>query len=170
MTTIELTKAQVIKAIEREPLLRPGAWIRGDYDTQIGSLKTRECGACAVGGVLRATLAPTCTVGRLYGIADVAAGDRVVPACRHDAPRGIFEEAVGRIRDGEPWAALSIVFEGLCDLRGRSSPTGGLRGQDLAVVRRQTVAFVRNHFPNTVRMDIDGARPRAGVKVVRARG
>ncbi len=55
MTTILVTKAQIIDAVKTEPLLRGGLWI--DY-TGSGHQPSADCHVCLIGSVVRRNLAP----------------------------------------------------------------------------------------------------------------
>ncbi len=70
-------------------------------------------------------------------------------------------------------AALSYFFEGCCVLEARERSIDDLDECDQDVVeevvtcaRVDTIRFVEKHFPETVKIDINGFDPAADVKVV----
>lgn len=155
MTTIEVSKKDIIKALETEPKLFSGAWALTKRRSDAGLARIKvadDCRVCAVGAVMRSVLAPTQPAKAIVRAA-LAATDGAQALTYADY-------AKVELRAGRPMAALSCVFE-FAELRRGWFDKEGEAG------RAAATAFVKEHFPKRIRIDIDGARPRKGVKVIK---
>lgn len=152
MTTLIVTKREVLDAIRHEPL-EPGMFYRGSVPAKRVS---QTCPVCAVGAVIRRQL---------------AYGQDIVDAVPHAACYAVgdgntvaevgFEFMVDdELAAGRWWAALSCEFERLCDLHRDSRDK--LR---TGTVRRELARWVRAHLPDEMEMDVGDAKPRRGARV-----
>jgi hypothetical protein len=163
-TVVEVSKEQILAAIENEPLLMPGAWIT--------TLSDHVCGVCAVGAVMRnvvkrrddpdaitnaASAATRYGVSGSPGISDDADIDENLAFVREEAHELLAENAMN---------ALSVFFEGVCDVYGLTYLNAHTDTEALTAVRTETSRFVRTCFPRVVAIDIDGVAPATHVKVV----
>lgn len=188
MPTIEVSRATIIKAVREEPGLFPGLWVRAcnpllapgrQQRRWARTLRAKTCGVCAFGAVLRAVLAKNQDLDTLARAASEETHDDMIVADRVESWR---EDAARLVERARYMNALSVVFEGaakeyVCAQGLLGSDVSGLamsgvpRRRQVArravsYARREALAFVRAHFPPTVRIDIDGARPARGVAVV----
>lgn len=162
---VRLTKAFIIKALEKErPRIRTGyGWLGlnsriGYRATVATTLKREDCAMCAVGAVMVNAINPTSRHGLINDAAGAATDDYSITAAFYDSRIDIRMKAKELLGLGKPMNALSVLFEGLsdhCDSESR--------------VVSDVIAFVRNHFPPSVVVDIDGARPAKDVKIVKER-
>ena len=141
--TVTVTKEFIINAIKqakRRKLLFPGSWLAWDNSEsqqkpgKVCTRKIKECSVCAVGAIFRSALAPKDN-GYAVGsfITDSLGGyDWHTPLFLYDIPDSSCTST-------KVWlSALSRVFE---------SSNGD---------SRKTLAFVREHFPPTLDIDING--------------
>lgn len=191
MTIIELSKQQVIEALRVEPVgsLKPGSWIQPlglesrDEDIDHASW-TRPalaaCGVCACGAVMRrAALAASVSARDAYRVLDRATSETYV-TCTPINAEDVIERGASAINRDYPMNGLSIVFEGLSKIYGRAldgDPDVMILGSDhrgadgdaiMERVRQETIAFVEEHFPDTIIVDINGAEPAVDAKIVTA--
>lgn len=176
MTTVEITKAKIIKSIQNEPVLEPNGWVRFINAKTLAGVaksikenpKTTACSACAVGGVLRNVLSPKTTYNRFQMVISACIDDIVGVDCygSYGPPtrKEIERDALEALNAGFPMNAMSIVFEGFAQ---RHQDKGDRRAGNLA--RQPTINFVKKHFPAKIQIDIDGAKPAKDVKVVKAK-
>lgn len=159
MTQIRMTKAEIIRAIEKEPVtrLRAGSWYDGSYDRRV----SKTCSVCAVGAVMRSVVSPY-ERGQAILEAAVAA---VRGAGDVESSRGVYEN----LRDERWMAALSSFFESTWRATLVGNDWKHLTPKQIEGVRTRAVAFVREYFPRSIVIDIDGAKPAKDVKVVKAR-
>lgn len=146
MTTVLLSRDEVIAALNKEPLrnLRAGQWASNN-----------GCQVCAVGAVIRSCLAP-----------EYRTNDRAISWSASDTTEfgvdACGDEGVPhrRLSRREAMSALSALFE-------TSVGTKRVTGED----RERLVRYVRRYFPKLVEVRIDDqvARPRAGLTTT-ARG
>jgi hypothetical protein len=137
MTTIEVTKADIIKALQKQRHLRFASWGYGDC-------------CCAVGAVVTRTL---------------PRGASIEDACSASVIDENSDRAPVRLaKQGHHMDALMCAFERFGQINGDEDRGAGYAS---AKTRRETIAFVRTHFPARIRFSIDGAKPRRGVKVVK---
>jgi hypothetical protein len=160
VTTVRVTKEQIIAALRVEPLLEAGSWAdprytRGPVEKCAIPLdEVQHCYVCGVGAVLRrAVLDAHETVGALVRAA-VAATDGwpVTPG----GSESYLADAARAVESGFHMSAISLVFEG----------TYSEDWSSIEDCRSAAIVFVEQHFPETVLIDIDGARPARDVQVV----
>lgn len=133
MAIVEMTKAQVIEALEKERLTS-GDWGNEggqDGDDPVG----RGCSFCAVGAVVRRMVAKSSSFQAIY--------DRA--------------EHLG----WGPLRQLSDVYEGAVNGSGRQD-----REDAIEEGRAAAIAHVRDHFPDTVQLNIGAVKPGRGMKVI----
>ncbi len=149
-TVIELTREFVAESIEREPMLEAGQFVAyADPDDLAGG-----CAACAVGAVMRRAMAAdslgksvvsvcsaTSHAGPLWPRGEIGHDATIIERARAEAVRA-------------PMNALSYLFESLSKTRSVNRARG------------EVAAFVREHFPETIRVNINGFAPAADVRVV----
>jgi hypothetical protein len=149
VTTIEVSKQDIIRALETAGHLRGHLW----HDANDGQKVGGDYPMCAVGAVVRAHLSPEQPVDRL----DDAASACVSTYIEDTSPEKLMER-------GDWMGALMCAFE------QRLLKPGGKRQKGLAKAtartRTATIAFVREHFPARIRINIGDAKPRRGVRVV----
>lgn len=165
-TVIELTREFVANAIESEAQLVPGTWIsRADEPRP-------NCPACAVGSVMRRALDAAETTRNVFESCEDNArsveapdGSYVTYSGTTDdgcEPASFAQDVIDRaasVAHSAPMTALSYVFESLHDLYRSKTDRH-------ETVRIATVAFVREHFPETIRVNINGFAAAADVRVV----
>ncbi len=160
--TIEVSKEWVAEALEKESELIPGhGWIMTIYEER------KPCPVCAVGAVMRAALSPSTAGNRaIYKMAESNGlnGGLTAVGLSLESIEEIYGLA-SRSVEAEPMNALSFVFESLNELHRRQ---GLINEECYSAVQRDTIAFVREYFPATVRIYINGYEPAmdAGVKLV----
>ncbi len=164
MTTIRVTRHQVLKALKTETKLRGGAWLSTDVVFTGMTVASPHCQVCAVGAVLRAVLDPDQPSVAILRAADAAtAGARAAIdlECAEE-----FKPLLASLLKQKLWLnALSLLFEyevALLDLTYHV-----LDPATRAVIRRKLARFVLRHFPRSFKVDIDGAKPRRARAVVR---
>lgn len=156
---IRLTKRFVIEALRKEPLdgLRVRGFIeRYDADGRPLRIDNPQCVSCAVGTVIKRAVSPRTMALRVQ--------NRVIePLCAVGGFDwiGAHSDAAGLVRAGEPWRALSIVYESVAGASGANKARG----------RAEAIRFVEKHFPLHVELDIDGIKPRLvrGVSIVKTK-
>jgi hypothetical protein len=151
-----ITKADVLKALEEEPVLKAGAWMRvrmggseyPDGSIQRGSVPLESvelCAVCAVGSVMRRALGPEAMIDEFYN--SVSRVKQAMPEDYYNFEREAAE-MVGRC----PMSALSIFFEGISRRERNNalyllSRDASAESED-ARVRKATAAFVMSNFPD----------------------
>ena len=157
MAIIEVTKEFIVDAIRNEPdkTLQGGSWVQvtDDYYELCNlSVDSPECAVCAVGAVMRRALDSNQNARAIHRAA-VASTDRDRDVCGFGTIRA--PQAAREMCDrGSYMNALSVLFEAFDDECDRDA------------VKQVVIDFVMNEFPPTIRIDIDGAKPAADVKVV----
>lgn len=172
MTTIRLTKQQIIDAITEEPLLYANNWFRYKTEREGVFVVDRPqtpsinsvvvCSACAVGAVLRRVLHGDQPAGMVHRAAEEAMGRAQVAPGRGE---NYFSMAMELISLRSYMAALSMFFEG----RWREDSgryIEDIEEEDIENVRTSTVRFVEANFPDTIDVNINGALPAEGIQVV----
>jgi hypothetical protein len=165
MSIIELTREFVADAIRTESHLKPGNWVsRNEWSDCFGAESMAECTVCAVGSVMRHALSPTLHPSDIFYAAEAAAvpdpdGEAVLP-CGGTMLAGmsrsdIFAQA-DEFVDVAPMTALSFVFESLDDIYDGN----------IDAIRKGTIEFVMNHFPDTIHVEINGYEAAADVRVL----
>jgi len=155
---IVVTKAQIIDALENEPIeqLRPGAW----FGTAQFPSQLPFCARCAVGSVL-STLVQ-------YEEVRTAARQlvRTDDTCPDFPLSSLAELEVAAIKliEKSPMAALSYFFEGACTWHSGEEVSDYMLPADVELARRDTVKFVQQRFPDSMLLDIVGVHPREGVE------
>lgn len=188
MTVVQISKKRIIKSIMEEPLvnLEPGKWVD---DVDVGStIKAKDCPVCAVGAVMRNVLSEREELNAIWDAAEAAVGDTSgVLSISSPTIYGVYCET---LRDGKyfqyvapknkselfdlakesvnssPMAALSQVFEGLCELAMLRTNKSDLSRHQKYRIRKDVVEFVQKNFPRSIQIDINGAEPAKDVKVV----
>jgi hypothetical protein len=165
---IRITKAAVIKAIREEPLLSQGygwAMFRGDgvcwlTQTAARGAKAKDpdvpCGVCAVGAVLCSVLSSKGSdrnVNQLVGYNYIGCGPiegytsrdcwRRTPVERRQLRIQARLVVMNLLEAGRPLDSLSCIFETESNLSPRTA-------------RSRTVAFVREHFPSAIELEVGG--------------
>jgi hypothetical protein len=163
---IRLTKQHVLTALREEPFLEGGCWLDvppkryEDTKFKIGDVPA-DCGACAVGALMRRTLAPDQPLRMFFAaIEESTRCGQITPIS--DMGDGYIAEAEGLLEDNEVIAALSVYFEGV--FRGPVPRATRQERSDHA--RSATIEWVTKKFPNEFFVNIDGAAPREGIDVV----
>lgn len=182
---VTLSRDFIINAIEKESKLEPGQWIDDSTDDDsaqgVARIETvRDCARCAVGAVLTRALHPSTSVGKLIDLArenaENAEGDyapNLTDVCDVDTLSDLDDMSTKEMYDHltafarrllydleQPMIALSAFFEGAAEIARQTlgyMPTHLDAAMD--AVRDRTVAFVRENFPETVEVYIDGASP-----------
>jgi hypothetical protein len=157
---IRLTKEFILTALKEENIkvLQPGTWFRNIWG------EIEECPRCAVGSVMVRALSRR-NEKRLITHAAQAA-----TLCGSNVPNemedhDIESEAVRILKEERsPMSALSYYFEGMCQKLGVDEDDIELEKVEEA--RRYTIVFVDQHFPPTVIVNINGAKPAEDVEVV----
>jgi len=156
---IKLTKRQVIRALETEPL-RSGAYVHleqneGEYDMNGKFIKTvyknnTECAVCAVGSLMDCSIGTKKTPRQINRIAErlttfphMRDSDDMYVDLRGTGVRGVIAYARARARNGQYLSALSGLFEALADRKGYTT-LDGLAGYRL---RNILIQFVKSEFP-----------------------
>lgn len=181
---IEVTKKFIMDALdaERIELLRPGTWFAVNPEDPF-PVQKENCARCAVGSVVNRLLSPSATGKVIFNLSGkVTAGALVIPNDTEGLDdEYLLENALEIMNDplGKPMAALSYFFEGCCILEARDRGVDNIEldecEQDVVedvveevvtCARVDTIRFVEKHFPETVKIDINGFDPAADVKVV----
>lgn len=175
---VEVTKKFIMDALdaERIELLRPGTWFAVNPEDPF-LVQKENCARCAVGSVVNRLLSPSATGKVIFNLSgQVTAGALVIPNDTEGLDdEYLLETSLEIMNDplGKPMAALSYFFEGCCVLEARERSIDDLDECDQDVVeevvtcaRVDTIRFVEKHFPETVKIDINGFDPAADVKVV----
>lgn len=124
------TKAQIIKALKTEPVLKRGAF----FEPRIDLIRDNErCAVCAVGAVLRAL--------SFEKFAKKYSNDHGLPPSRllHDMGSGLCDanytssDPEFLVEEKNYFGALSSYFE-------------------MGATRRRCIAFVKKHFPAKIRI------------------
>ncbi len=162
---IEVSREWVAEALEKESKLLAG---RGWIALWASSVHRQDCAVCAVGAVMRRALSPD--YGGNFAIDDTAELNAVegrlciVGTDRYYSVEDIFDAASeGGV--AFPMNALSFVFESL----GEYHRQGNATLLEIAdAVRRDAIRFVRDYFPERVRLKINGYEPAqdAGVTLI----
>jgi hypothetical protein len=180
MTTVRITKQHVLDAIRKEPLLRSGSWVylrQLPDDDEPVRVNDPRCAVCAVGAVMRNVIDASAPYLRIDDAAKAATdhAGRVTPAWDYDddykpvdPATTTIEQALEEADEGEHMAALSTYFEGQVALAETELGRGAydFTYADWDVIRARVLAFVGEHFPDTLDVEIDGAPPAPGVEVV----
>lgn len=179
MTTVVVTKREIVEAIKTEPLLLAGGWLKplsdegsdGSYDES--RVKDVKCSACAVGAVLRKVLSGTNTIEAVRSAAADAVnfgryGGDWISEDEESQKAWLFKTAAERLKsDSEtPMSVLSFVFESMAVYYQVEGGFGEITSAEKS--RAVTTEFVRQHFPRTVKIDVGFAKPKRGVRVVSA--
>jgi hypothetical protein len=174
MTIVAIKKSDVIKSLKTEPLLKStGNWVtvsgvdRNDTDDDApyvsakGRLrdlnKKKGCHVCAVGAVIRSHLAVDQTPLSLQRACEAAV--KYGAGSEYDDLNEALAGAEKKLH--VPMTALSHLFESLSQgffYEDKLSPDE---------VRSECISFVKKHFPDVIEVDIDGAKPARGVKVIK---
>lgn len=141
MTIVEMTKAQVIEALEKEPRLTAGTWAKPEREAR----KIVACSYCAVGAVVRQALAGV-DIDPVIEVAEDCGSDGGVMQSLSD----VYENAAWGDTDFEYRERRRVEFA------------------DMEAGRAAAIAHVRERFPGVVRIDIGNAEPRAGMRVLGA--
>lgn len=175
---IRLTKAQIIRALENEPITRLRAGY-GWFSSRLANFRPRtvgtfgqtdDCYECAVGAVMRQVISPRLGLSRLNDAIGAATRGAGVTPDEAFTTNEVLDQARAELDAGRAMGALSIAFEGLWSLDVEDVTDE--RDEDDARadrVRAEVVAFVKGHFPPSVVVDIDGAKPAQDVKPVKER-
>ncbi len=173
---VEVTKQFIIEALETErlELLKPGCWMEVDADV---STSKENCPRCAVGAVVNRVLASSTIAADIFSLSGrITAGALVAPS-----DEDILEEddlrdtALEIMHDplGKPMSALSYFFESCCVLELRVVGRDELEDcspeevrEVISLARNSTIRFVKEHFPEKVKIDINGFEPAKDVVVV----
>ncbi len=176
MTHVRLTKEFIIDAISKETRLEAGSFVYTSGDVNIhpvfiDTVEPESCDVCAVGAVMWRALEPHQNVFYVHDAAQAATkeGSCIPEFIDTDDPEdcsgdddvndmdGVRFLALSLIHAGLHMNALSMFFEGACHYI-----------DNIDDVAAATVAFVKEHFPDSVVVDIDGARPARDIEVVPA--
>jgi hypothetical protein len=161
MSKYRISRREVIEAIQTEPLLAPGAWMRrqgrGGSGANWGNLNgvskasNPECQVCAVGAVIRRVLADEAELSQ--GAQFVNTNIDVWSECgvvAFQTKETLFAKGA-KIAADHPWNALSTVFETLARLHGLEMSRGDVGREAylraLERVRADLVEFVEQHLP-----------------------
>lgn len=162
MARIKLTKDFIKKAIREETKLASGDWYRARrYNRTLA--QDKDCSVCAVGAVMLRALDRTENDDRdlrnaAYTSTQVHDVDITFDDWRDELTEdAVLKQARSALRRRAPMNALSILFEGLCDVYGFSS--GLLPEAGRKKIVRKLLAFVETQFPSYVIVDVDGATP-----------
>ncbi len=171
---IRITKAEVLKAIKEEPLLSPGWWFShrtvGAYDPSpvlegMTAGDTTNCKVCAVGAVFRRTLRDNLPALDANDILKSNLRGIHISADGANGKLQMQERARRELRHGHHWNALSVMFEGLCDLYDVKSAPVYMDSPDdtadraalfasLTKVREELAQFVTETFPDDLTMEV----------------
>ncbi len=167
---IRLTKRQIIKALENEPAtrLRAGSWTCGDLEVTVSAYgKQKGCYECAVGAVMRQSISPRSSSKIISDACDAACiGDNI--RSFNTSEDGVINEGLAIVKRKNHMSALSAVFEGLWRIQDLTPAFSNEHDDAIAaIVKPKVIDFVRKHFPASVVVDIDGAKPAKDVKVVK---
>lgn len=155
---ITATKAQVIKAMKKEPLFA-GSWV--DSDAPMRTKNKIGCAVCAVGGVLEMCMKRPDAMDIDSIASHVVRDGRAFTSKRSvydshgnvDYVRYSLKElknlAAQYIADGEPLTALSSLFEALADDEKYVNQDGTANRK----MREILVNFVKSNFPKKVIID-----------------
>ena len=110
---------------------------------------------CACGAVMRELLSTEQTLYSIFAASKAAVHDDCtavdLEGNRYDTEKEIEIAALGELKDGEePMAVLSFLFE--------SRISQFKLNEDVEVKRQRCIDFVTKHFPDTMQIDIDGAK------------
>lgn len=172
MTTIQITRKRVLKAISSEPLklLKHGSFIWGSEDEFGNELNPskigKDCPVCAVGAVMRSVLDPNQSEERLCKVANNSMKSYCAePEMDFEDKKQLAAE-VDYIAKKAPMAALSQMFEGLCHLAERRSKTGYISRHQMRRIRQNLIVWAKRSLPETMKINLNGAKPAKDVKVI----
>lgn len=157
-TVVEITKEQVIKALKTEPL-KAGNWItlgRSGPDGEWIEYDDSSCPVCAVGAVLRNTLDE-----KKYRITDAA---WYIFTGQNTIGQGDTELELLESLTGPHIVRLSQYFEGLWSLARKRGRNWDLSRHQIYRIRKKMIAFVEKNFPESIELDINGYKPKEGIK------
>jgi hypothetical protein len=157
-----MTREEVMKAIQEEPLLTNKAgWAGFGYyrldmkDVSYGEALTADkkdigglCGVCAVGAVLCAALPKTVLANDVEKLVSLNGADGGYAHYRELTLRKAVVAVQETIQNKDYLGALSCVFETAWATCSHKT------------ARAVTVRFVKEHFPPSIVIDVDGFKPR----------
>lgn len=149
MAKITITRRQIIKALQTEPL-RPGHYAKESTN--------KGCTVCAVGGVMRQIFKVDLktSVGLLDNLCSFA-----VDADRngdiHTSMLSATDDPDESLAAGAYLTALSAQFETLCTTRNVVDPeTYEFNARKIPAVRKLLIAWVKENLPASFEADIGG--------------
>jgi hypothetical protein len=153
MKTVTVTKTDVIKAIETETQLMGGTWIMAD--SPVGAdypedVPFKHCRVCAVGAVFRPFLQERMRSADVENVIvkNLNGDHAVTPMFGED----IRQVAQRLLKEGAALNALSYYFEGQFLIELQKSVA--LTERDWERIRSRTIDFVREHFPETIEIQV----------------
>lgn len=156
---ITATKAQVVKAMRKEPLFA-GSWV--DSDAPMRTKNKIGCAVCAVGGVLEMCMKrPTAEEvdsiashvvrdGRAFNLKRSVTDNFGNTEYKKYTLKELKSLAAQYIADGKPLTALSSLFECLADDGDKYVNQDGTANRKM---REILVNFVKSNFPKKVIID-----------------
>jgi len=172
-TVIKVSKSRIMKAIRTEPFLLAGHWANYSGEELVGD---KNCSVCAVGSVLRDVLDENQNAEMI-----TKAANKTIDYTLSVGPRGglealnlkdIHESAKCLANIGMYMNALSTYFESLWEMtvhrnrRNDNYNSYNLSRHQVYRIRQKLLKFVQAEFPSSIEINIDGAIPKKGVKVV----
>lgn len=157
---IKLTKAQIVRALQTEPL-KAGSFVHfEEQDVELFKNKT-GCATCAVGSLLDCSIGSKQNAEKVSSIARQLtrwatftdfSNDPVLDGTKsvyRASTRELVAAARKIARQGNYLSALSSLFEALSE-RGNMTTESGLAGYRLVNI---LVNFVKSEFPNRLVLD-----------------
>lgn len=168
---VMLTKQFIIETLRKEPL-EYGRWFTnmdvGTYGTRkVKDQRKADCVGCAVGALMCNIVNPTNSIRKIV--------DNVIEPSLGHGSCTFLSDAKDRVEQKRWIPALSSVFEGYSRLGLRDSvlvdtkladevlawDDNEYRAVRAAIAKARTIAWVRQHFPDEIVLDLDGLKPLA---------
>lgn len=182
MTILDVSKQTILKAIKEETSFTNGAWSEFDGPYSIDEygvndepkVADKKCQVCAVGAVLRNVLDPDLNYSAIETVATRAVNHnfKMEPAYFYDNndvetdARNLIAKAENLKDDRLYLNALSVYYEGLCKVRKHLTNQDDLSRHQLYRIKKKLLKFIEKHFPKRLNIDIDGVKPKKGMKRV----
>lgn len=149
---IEISRSDIIKALRSEPIsnFSFGSWA---YDENGSNGRLGEsCQVCAVGSIIRSSVAANNQIGTIYKIADRVTQNGAINRMGMDRAYAISKELMDL---GLVMNAISVLYESLCS---RSWGIGWNKKLDseMQEIIEEVITFVQENAPESFVHSVDG--------------
>jgi carbamoylphosphate synthase small subunit len=149
---IEISRSDIIKALRSEPIsnFSFGSWAY-DKDGSNGRLG-ESCQVCAVGSIIRSSVAANSQIGTIYKIADRITQNGSITVTGIDRAYAISKELMDL---GLVMNAISVLYESLCS-QSWNKRLGKNLESDMEEIIEEVITFVRENAPESFVHSVDG--------------